>query len=208
MSVNPVDPPAAPAKRTLLVVEPSGEARSVLSRRLLPFGWECLLHATVESALEDRELRFTEAVLTELAFGEGRLSGIDLIPALRAEGVGAPVVLMSSPCDKQRLKAALNAGASYFVEKPFTTESLRAVLEKVTAVDVNLLSLINRTLARARLTRKEEQAARLVLKGIGSAEVAQVMGNSEKTVKQHLTQVYSKLSVSGRAGFFHLIFPT
>jgi DNA-binding CsgD family transcriptional regulator len=47
-----------------------------------------------------------------------------------------------------------------------------------------------------------------VLKGLTSAEIGAMMGNSEKTIKQHLTQVYSKLGVTGRAEFFHLVFPS
>ena len=67
---------------------------------------------------------------------------------------------------------------------------------------------VNRCLSRARLTRKEEEVARLVLKGLTSAEIGAMMGNSEKTIKQHLTQVYAKLGVAGRAEFFHLVFPS
>jgi DNA-binding NarL/FixJ family response regulator len=118
------------------------------------------------------------------------------------------VVLVTAFADQQRVKAALNGGASYLLEKPFTTEALRNVLDKVTAVDVDLGKLVNRALARARLTKKEEEVARLVLKGLTSAEIGAMMGNSEKTIKQHLTQVYSKLGVTGRAEFFHLVFPS
>ena len=57
-------------------------------------------------------------------------------------------------------------------------------------------------------TKKEEEVARLVLKGLTSAEIGAMMGNSEKTIKQHLTQVYAKLGVAGRAEFFHLVFPS
>ncbi len=78
----------------------------------------------------------------------------------------------------------------------------------MTTVDIDLARLVNRALARARLTKKEEEVARLVLKGLTSAEIGAMMGNSEKTIKQHLTQVYAKLGVTGRAEFFHLVFPS
>ena len=136
------------------------------------------------------------------------MSGIDLIPALRKEDVRAPVVLVTAFADQQRVKDALNAGAAYLLEKPFTTEALRGVLDKVTSVDVDLGKLVNKALSKARLTRKEEEVARLVLKGLTSAEIGAMMGNSEKTIKQHLTQVYAKLGVAGRAEFFHLVFPS
>ena len=197
-----------PAPRTLLLVEDEHDARTILGRRLQAFGWNCLAHSSAESALRDPELRFAEAVVADVLLGEGKLTGIDLIAELRKLDVRAPVVLVTAFADQQRVKAALNGGASYLLEKPFTTEALRNVLDKITTVDVDLGKLVNRALARARLTKKEEEVARLVLKGLTSAEIGAMMGNSEKTIKQHLTQVYSKLGVAGRAEFFHLVFPS
>ena len=208
MNDRPEQPASPRAPRLLLLVEDEADARTILSRRLLAFGWSCLAHASGESALRDPELRYVEAVVADVVLGEGKLSGIELISALRSDEIRAPVVLVTAFADQQRVKAALNAGASYLLEKPFTTEALRAVLEKVTSADVDLLRLVNRALAKARLTRKEEEVARLVLKGLSSSEIGQMIGNSEKTIKQHLTQVYSKLGVAGRAEFFHLVFPS
>lgn len=201
-----VAPRASP--RFILLVEDEADARTILQRRLSAFGWTCLAHASVEAAMADQDLRYVEAVVADVVLGDGKASGIDLIAALRKEDVRAPVVLVTAFADTQRLKAALNAGASYLLEKPFTTEALRQVLDKVTSVDVDLARLVNKALARARLTRKEEEVARLVLKGLTSAEIGAMMGNSEKTIKQHLTQVYAKLGVAGRAEFFHLVFPS
>jgi DNA-binding NarL/FixJ family response regulator len=194
--------------RLLLLVEDESDARTILARRLAAFGWNCLAHASVESAMQDPDLRFVEAVVADVVLGDGRMSGIDLIAQLRKQEIRAPVVLVTAFADTQRLKAALNAGASYLLEKPFTTEALRQVLDKVTTLDVDLARLVNKALSRARLTRKEEEVARLVLKGLTSAEIGAMMGNSEKTIKQHLTQVYAKLGVAGRAEFFHLVFPS
>src|SRR5437016_11218239 len=190
--------------RTILLVEDEPDARTILARRLQAFGWNCLAHPSVESALRDPELRHVEAVVADVVLGEGNLSGIDLIPALRKQEVRAPVVLVTAFADQQRLKEALNSGAAYLLEKPFTTEALRGVLDRVTAVDVDLAKLVNKALSRARLTRKEEEVARLGLKGLTSAEIGAMMGNSEKTIRQHLTQVYAKLGVAGRADLFRL----
>src|SRR5438270_11325019 len=194
--------------RIILLVEDEPDARTILARRLQAYGWTCLAHPSAESALQDHEVRFVEAVVADVVLGDGKLSGIDLISSLRKQEVRAPVVLVTAFADTQRVKAALNAGASYLLEKPFTTEALRQILDKVTSVDVDLARLVNRALSKARLTRKEEEVARLVLKGLTSAEIGAMMGNSEKTIKQHLTQVYAKLGVAGRAEFFHLVFPS
>src|SRR2546428_6092951 len=190
------------ATRTILLVEDEPDARTIVARRLQAVGWNCLPHASVESALHEPDLRYVEAVVADVVLGDGKMSGIDLIPALRKQEVRAPVVLVTAFADTQRVKAALNAGASYLLEKPFTTEALRQILDKVTSVDVDLARLVNRALSKARLTRKEEEVARLVLKGLTSAEIGAMMGNSEKTIKQHLTHVYAKLGVARRTVLF------
>jgi len=194
--------------RLLLLVEDEPDARSVLTRRMQTVGWTCLAHPDAESALQDPQLRYVEAVVADLMLGEGRLTGIELIRALHGQDIRAPVVIVTAFADKARMKEALNAGAAYLLEKPFSTETLRDVLTRVTGIDVDLARMVNRALAKRRLTPKEDAVARLVLKGLSSAEIAAITSNSEKTIKQHLTQIYFKFDVEGRAEFFHRVFPT
>src|SRR6267142_3383649 len=129
-----VDTAPRTSPRVIRLVEDEPDARTILARRLQAFGWNCLAHPSVESAMQDPDLRYVEAVVADVVLGEGKLSGIELIPALRKQEVRAPVVLVTACADAQRLKAALNAGAAYLLEKPFTTEALRQVLDKVTTV--------------------------------------------------------------------------
>jgi DNA-binding NarL/FixJ family response regulator len=202
-SVGTVSPP-----RLLLLVEDEPDARSILARRMQTVGWMCLAHPDAESALRDPQLRYVEAVVADLMLGEGRMTGIELIRLLHSQGVRAPVVIVTAFADKARLKEALNAGAAYLLEKPFSTETLRDVLNRVTSIDVDLAKMVDRALSKKRLTPKEDAVARLVLKGLSSAEIAAITSNSEKTIKQHLTQIYFKFGVEGRAEFFHRVFPT
>ena len=50
--------------------------------------------------------------------------------------------------------------------------------------------------------------ARLVLKGLTTADIARVEGVAEKTVRQVITQVFAKCAVSTRAELFHFVFPS
>jgi DNA-binding NarL/FixJ family response regulator len=194
--------------RLLLLVEDEPDARSILARRMQTVGWTCLAHPDAESALRDPQLRYVEVVVADLMLGEGRMTGIELIRVLHSQGVRAPVVIVTAFADKARLKEALNVGASYLLEKPFSTETLRDVLNRVTSINVDLGKMVNQALSKKRLTPKEDGVARLVLKGLSSAEIAAITKNSEKTIKQHLTQIYFKFGVEGRAEFFHTVFPT
>jgi DNA-binding NarL/FixJ family response regulator len=208
----PLDAPAPNGNgtmmKTLLLVEEDSAALEVLARRLEVAGWTCLPHTSGEAALRDSDLRFVEVVVADIAGAPERMNGIELVQALRRQKMFAPVVLMTGVTTKDALKAALNAGVSFLVEKPFKIETLLAALDKVSRVDIDLARLIDRTLAQGKLTPKEEAAARLVLKGLSTAEIAALLANSQKTIKQHLTQIYQKLGVTSRADFFHLVFPT
>jgi DNA-binding CsgD family transcriptional regulator len=57
------------------------------------------------------------------------------------------------------------------------------------------------------LTEREDAVARLLLKGLSNAEIARVAAISEKTVKQHIGQIFSKAGVASRSEFFASIFP-
>src|SRR5260370_40382514 len=86
--------------RLVLLVEDEADARTILARRLQAFGWNCLAHPSVETALRDPQLRYVEAVVADVVLGEGRMSGIDLIPALRQEDVRPAVVLVTAFADQ------------------------------------------------------------------------------------------------------------
>jgi len=51
----------------------------------------------------------------------------------------------------------------------------------------------------AGLTRREREVAELAARGMSNSEVARELGISAETVKQHLTQVFKKAGVDGRA---------
>ena len=48
------------------------------------------------------------------------------------------------------------------------------------------------------LTHREREIVRLVVDAAANKEIADLLGISEKTVKNHLTHIFDKLGVSGR----------
>lgn len=49
------------------------------------------------------------------------------------------------------------------------------------------------------LTKREKEVALLVAEGLSNREIAFTLCISEKTVENHLTEIYSKLNISGRS---------
>jgi len=63
--------------------------------------------------------------------------GIDALRAIRAAGKKAPVVMVTTEAEKSRVLEAIKAGATNYIIKPFTPETIiskvKEVLEKAKA---------------------------------------------------------------------------
>src|SRR2546423_14374138 len=103
------EPARRTAPRTILLVEDEPDARTILARRLQAFGWNCLPHSSVETALHDPDLRYVEAVVADVVLGGGEMSGIGLIPAPRKQEGCAPVGVVAPFAGTPRGEAALDA---------------------------------------------------------------------------------------------------
>ena len=193
----------------MLLVEDEQDAREALARTLQAEGYTCVGAGSVEEALGIAARgEFIDVVVADVVLGPGGPDGIDLIPMLRDKGVRAPVVLVTAFADGPRLKRALNVGVSYLIEKPFRARALVSVIERLFVEPIDLSHLVDRALARAGLTEKEYEVARLLLKGLSNEEIGSATANSDKTIRQHVTALYRKVGVTSRAEFFHYVFPT
>lgn len=190
-----------------LLVEDEVDARESLARSLVRAGYECLTAATAEEAL--RVLATAPAVdvcILDVRLGADENAGIQLIPAVRSATHEAPIIVVTAFADLDKVKRALNLGAAYFIEKPFTAPELIVAISHVIAKRRDLSHLVERALAAAALTEKEAAIARLLLKGLPTQEIARLENNSDRTIRQHVTSIYAKFGVSSRAELFHHVF--
>ncbi len=194
----------------ILLVEDEPEARGALARALERAGYVVVAADDVGAALaivDDRSAPPPDAAVLDVVLGDDDRGGLRVLEALRARSSTAPVVMVTAFADVQKVKTALNLGASHLIEKPFRAAELLAVLERVIAARPDPAEAVARLFERAGLTPREAEVARLALKGLPSPEIAHVLGMSEKTVRQHLSRVYEKHGVSSRGELFHLVFP-
>jgi DNA-binding NarL/FixJ family response regulator len=195
--------------RAVLLVEDDADARASLERTLAREGFTCFSAASVDEALAAAaRAPFLDVVVSDVVLGSDDRGGVRLIGLLRGSGVRAPIILITAFAAIDNVKRGLNEGASYLLEKPFRATELLDVIRRVSADPRDIGYLVDRALATAGLTDKEQAIARLVLKGLTSVEIARLENNSDKTVRQHLTRVYQKLGVSSRAELFHHVFPS
>lgn len=193
---------------TVLLVEDEPDARDALARGLAREGFPCAAASSADEAIAaSATIDRLDAVVLDVRLGSEERGGLRALRELRAKGVRAPFVVITAFADVDVVKQALNQGASYLLEKPFRAGELAATLRRVMAEPRDIGFLVEQVLAKAGLTDKEASVARLVLKGLTSVEIAELEGNSDKTIRQHLTRVYAKCGVTSRAELFHLVFP-
>ena len=168
---------------------------------------ESVGHAdSVRNAWEDEALFASDLIIVDHAM----TGGIDFVAAA-AEAAEAPVVVCSSQCAEDAVLAALQAGAVGVLRKEtLTTESLasavRAAASGTGVVTSELLRELldgiateNDQPAAARLTEREQQVLSLIAAGHPTREVAQQLCYSERTVKNVLHDVVTKMGARSRS---------
>ncbi|CAN5809032.1 response regulator [soil metagenome] len=198
---------AVAERSSALLVEDDADARLGLVRALGRAGIETVEASDATSAIALLPALGAQIAILDLVLGADDDGGLRVLAALRASGSTIPVVIITAFADVDRLKRALNLGASYLLEKPFRGQDLVGTVRKLLADQRDLGGLVTDAIARAALTDREAEIARLVLKGLPSAEIATVLGSSDKTVRQHLSRIYEKCGVTSRPELFHYVFP-
>lgn len=190
----------------LLLVEDELEAQGALGRALARAAYDVASAADVKGALALLGGRTPDVAVIDVRLGDDERGGLTVLEELRKKTRTAPVVIVTAFADVQKVKLALNLGASHLLEKPFRAAELLEVLGRLVAGS-DPTQAVHRAFAEAGLTPRETEVALLALKGLSSPEIGQVLGMSEKTVRQHLGRVYEKHGVHGRGELVNLLFP-
>ncbi|SOC82222.1 putative two-component system response regulator [Ensifer adhaerens] len=138
---------------------------------------DCQIHSFQEplKALEKLEHMVPDLVLVD--YEMPAMNGIDVIKAIRRNPSSAtvPVIMITSTIDKQIKLAAIEAGATEFLHKPFDDTELRIRVQNLLNIRSAQLALaeqageLNRKYedAMARINRREEEIIWRLSKAIG-----------------------------------------
>jgi DNA-binding NtrC family response regulator len=120
------------ARARILLVEPMTWLRDMEEEMLTRAGYHPCPAATAEAALAQASFHPPQAVVTRFQL-DGKLTGVNLIEALRAQGCYAPVIgLTGRP---EHSEAFERVGAQAVVDLPFrATTLLDAIRRALTSV--------------------------------------------------------------------------
>ena len=100
-----------------------------------------------------------------------------MLTDLRAQGVHAPIIVITAYADVAKVKFALNEGAAHLLEKPFRAAELVAAIERVRSGG-NMHRAAEGAFARFSLTGKERAVALHLLDGLTYGDIAEAERNS------------------------------
>jgi two-component system, NarL family, response regulator DevR len=203
--------PARPLR--LLVVDDHEVVRqglvALLDRRA---GFEVVAQAgTVEEATTQARLHRPDIVVMDVRLPDG--SGVEACREIRAELPETRVIMLTSFPDDEAVLSAIVAGASGYLLKQIRARDLVAALEAVGRGE-SLLdpAVTERVLERVRriasgqandelsvLTPQEQKILLLVAEGKTNKEIAVDVFLSDKTVKNYVSSILSKLNLERRA---------
>ncbi len=141
------------------------------------------------------------------------MNGIEVLQALAAKGPVPPTVILTTFDDDQLVLAGLKAGARGYLLKDVSLEQLVEAVHTVAAggslvspaVTQRLKAGIERVGTPFRsleqpdpLTERETEILRLMAGGFSNKEIANSLAVAEGTVKNHVSNILSKLGVRDR----------
>ena len=127
------------------------------------------------------------------------MTGTELQSCLLQSGRETPIIFISGESQPNEIIVAMKQGAIDFLLKPFSMESLVTAIENGLNRDRmrqnNLIRDMDIRQRFNRLTEKEQEICRLMIKGYGNKEIAELNGSAPSTVKLHRSRVLDKMGV-------------
>lgn len=190
----------------VLVVDDEADARELVVAGLTRLGYDACGASDGQEAVglfEGIDVLVTDLVMP-------RMDGLSVLEAVHARAPSVAAIVITSFGEKERVIAALNRGADYLIEKPFTVPQLHQVIQQLLHErdrNQDIGSIFAARISRLQLSEREQRLVTFVLKGLPNKEIATLLAVSEQSVKNALFYLYRKLNVSSRSELFHLIFP-
>ena len=166
---------------------------------------------TVREAVDEADRARPDVVVMDVRLADG--SGIEATREIRARHPNTRVVMLTSFADDEALFASIMAGASGYVLKQVRggelVRAIRTVGRGESLLDPAVTNAVLDRLRKgkrlledeklARLSPQEERILGLVADGKTNKEIGDELDLAEKTVKNYVSSILSKLEVARRA---------
>jgi DNA-binding NarL/FixJ family response regulator len=200
--------------KTILVIEDQPVMRRKTVTILKMEGYEVLEAPSGAEGIRLAHDELPDLVLCDIMMPEG--DGYDVLQAVRTNKATAttPFIFFTAKGEKPDLRAGMNLGADDYLVKPTPrTELLEAIHARFDRQHL-LEERIKQELAKVSfqpdfrsptplaeklgLSEREAETLLWVAQGKSNADIATILGNSEKTVKKTMGNIFEKLGLESR----------
>jgi len=134
------------------------------------------------------------------------LDGIESTRAIRGLYDDVEIVVLTSFGETERVRAALEAGASGYLLKDTDVDRIAAAVRAARHGDMQIDGAVGRRLVSsiepvredAALTPREADVLRLLGEGYANKSIARELGISERTTRTHVSRILAKLGLTSR----------
>lgn len=146
-----------------------------------------------------------DVLVLDLSFAGQGFEPVSLVRDLCARFPRLAILVLTSYDDPMWIEELLDAGVKGYVVKSDdfslrVADGVRAVAQGRTFLSATAVRGLMESRKQFTLTARERAILRLAAKGQPTAEMAAILGIAPGTVRNHLSNIYTKLGVSDREG--------
>ncbi len=175
-------------KPSVLVIDDESGILDTLRILLRNEGFEVTTAQGGKAGLEALRAGMPDIVLSDVRMPQ--VSGIDVLTAAREQDPMTPVILMTAQASLQSAIAAVNSGAFYYIQKPFSNDELVAILRRA---------------CEYRAVRVENKQLKQEIRRRDRAGVVRPIGKSRRFLEmlklaEHVAPTDSTVLIQGESG--------
>ena len=156
------------AKPRVLIADDDAPVRGLLERTVVAAGYDVLTASDGQEAIDLLAKAPVDAIVSDISMP--RLTGIELLRAIRARDPDVPVILCTGSPDIQSAIAAVKLGALQYLIKPIELDELKRVL--------------TRAVRLGRIARLKQEALTLLSEGaLGGGDLLALEASFERVLK-------------------------
>lgn len=183
--------------RVIHIVDDEASVRASLAFMLVSAGFTVKAHDSARAFLSENWKPEEVCLLTELRMPD--MDGLELLTEIRRRGIDAPSIVLTGHGDVSMAVAAMKAGASDFIEKPYSEamiiDAIRDVSARFDIHDKNILRIAPADVRRRlqQLTSREREILEGVVAGLPNKTIAYDLEISPRTVEAHRASIMAKM---------------